>query len=255
VEGDFLESAGTGGVGERALNRMVVYGAHLLSPRATAQLQREVIESADAAHAAPPVDLDTLVHVLLSINSEQDMDPEFAGDVPTAEEVARLQRKFPTMGLEQTHDYAKPLIQNEIASSLFNQPLKLEIVLSNTDDVWFTAWAPRSKVIGLGATPAEAFAIATGVDLLDVMRLGYRIIHRSIRAGQVRFTRDELLADGATEAAVDLLFATMARPLKAYRAELQGDRDKGEIGNQRYTLTRFPFLALDDDTVVMLRHQ
>lgn len=193
--------------------------------------------------------------MLLSITSEQDMVSEFAGDVPTAEEIARLQRKFPTMGLEETHEYAKPLIQNEIASSLFNQPLKLEIVLSNTDDLWFTAWAPRSKVTGLGATPADAFAIATGVDLLDVMRLGYRIIRRSTTTHQVWFTRAELLADGATEAAVDLLFANMARPLEQYRTELQGDRDKGAIGNQRYTLTRFPFLAVDDDTVVMLRHQ
>lgn len=255
VEGDFLDAAGSGGACERALNRMVVYGDRLLSPRATAQLQREIIESADADGAATPVNLDTLVQMLMSITSEQDMDPEFAGDVPTAEEVARLQRKFPTMDLEETHDYAKPLIQNEIASSLFNQPLKLEIVLSNTDDLWFTAWAPRSNVTGLGAKPADAFAIATGVDLLEVMRLGYRIIQRSTSTGQVRFTRAELLADGATHAAVDLLFASMARPLEAYRAQLQDDRDKGEIGNQRYTLTRFPFLAIDDETVVMLRHQ
>jgi hypothetical protein len=255
VEGDFLDAGGTGGVCERVLNRIVVYGDHLISPRATAQLQREIIECANADDAAPPVDLDTLVHMLLSITSEQDSAPEFAGDVPTAEEVAKLQRTLPTMGSAETHEYVKPLIQNEIASSLFNQPLKLEIVLSNTDDLWFSAWAPRSKVTGLGTTPADAFSIATGVDLLAVMRLGYRIIQRSTTTHQVRFTRDELLADGATEEAVDLLFATMARPLEQYRVELRGDRDKGEIGNQRYTLTRFPFLAVDDGTVVMLRHQ
>ena len=119
----------------------------------------------------------------------------------------------------------------------------------------FAAWAPRSKVTGLGATPAEAFKIATGVDLLDVMRLGYRIIQRSTDAHQIRFTRDELLADGATEGAIDLLFANMAKPLDDYKVELEGDRDKGAIGNQRYTLTRFPFLAVDDNTFVMLRHQ
>jgi len=255
VEGDFLASGGTGGVCERVLNRIVVYGDHLISPRATAQLQREIIEWANADEAAPSVDLDTLVHMLLSITSEQDMNSEFAGDVPTAAEVARLQRTLPTMGLQETHEYAKPLIQNEIASSLFNQPLKLEIVLSNTDDLWFTAWAPRSKVTGLGATPAEAFNIATGVDLIDVMRLGYRIIARSTNTHQIRFTRAELLADGATEEAIDLLFANMARPLDEYKVELQGDRDKGAIGNQRYTLTRFPFLAVNDQTFVMLRHQ
>ncbi len=107
----------------------------------------------------------------------------------------------------------------------------------------------------MDATPAEAFKIATGVDLLDVMRLGVRIVKRSTDTHQVRFTRDELLADGATSAAIDYLFANMALPLDDYRAELQEDRDAGAIGNQRYTLTRFPFLAVDDNTFVMIRHQ
>jgi len=51
--------------------------------------------------------------------------------------------------------------------------------LSNSYDLWFTAWPARSKTTGLGATPADAFKIETGVDLLDVMRLGSRIIKRS----------------------------------------------------------------------------
>jgi hypothetical protein len=232
VEGDFL-ARGTGDACERALNRIVIYGDHLISPRATAQLQREIIEYASADSAAPLIDRNMLVHMLLSITSEQNMESDFAGDVPTAAEVAKLQRELPKMGLEETHEYAKPHIQNEIASSLFNQPLKYEIVLSNTYDLWFTAWAPRSNTNGLGATPAEAFKIATGVDLLDVMRLGARIIKRSTDAHQVRFTRDELLADGATEGAINLLFANMAKPLDDYKVELQGDRDKGAIGNQR----------------------
>jgi hypothetical protein len=82
------------------------------------------------------------------------------------------------MDADETLEYAKPLIQDEIASSLFNAPLKLEIVLSNTHDLWFTESAPRSKTTGLGATPAQAFEIATGVELLDMMRLGRRIIKR-----------------------------------------------------------------------------
>lgn len=255
VEGDFLTGGGSGGVCEQALNRMTIYNEHLVSPQATAQLQREIIEYASPDETAPPIDRNTLVHILLSITSEQNSDDEFTGDVPTDAEKAKLWRKLPKMGLEETHEYAKPHIQKEIASSLFNQPLKYEIVLSNTYDLWFTPWAPRSNTKGLGATPAEAFTIATGVELLDVMRLGARIVKRSTETHQVRFTRDELLADGATEAAIDLLFANMARPLDQYRIELEGDRDKGAIGNQRSTLTRFPFLAVDGSTFVMLRHQ
>lgn len=255
VERDFLAGGGSGGVCEAALNRAIIYNDRLVAPRATAQLQREIIECASPDPAAPPIDRNSLVHLLLSILSEQESDPEFAGDVPTDDEIARLQRKLPKMGLEETHEFARPHIQKEIASSLFNQPLKYEIALSNTYDLWFTEWAPRSNTTGLGETPAEAFKIATGVELLEVMRLGARIIDRNSGTAQVRFTRQQLLADGAAASAIDLLFATMARSLEPYRDELKGDRRRGAIGNQRYTLTRFPFLAVNDDTFVLLRRQ
>jgi hypothetical protein len=255
VECDFLAAGGEGGLCEKILNRIIIYGDMLISPRATAQLQREIIEYASADHAAPAIDRNTLVHLLLSITTEQNLNSEFAGDVPTADEIAKLQHKLPKMGLQEVHEYAKPLIQGEIASALFNSPLRLEIVLSNTYDLWFTAWASRSKTTGLGATPAEAFKIATDVVLIEVLRLGRRIIKRSTTNHQVRFTRDELLADGASEAAIDYLFANMALELDDFKAKLQEDRNAGEIGHQRYTLTRYPFLAVDDNTFVTIRHQ
>ncbi|WP_205878915.1 hypothetical protein [Mycobacterium camsae] len=255
VEGDFLAFGREGGLCEKVLNRIITYGDMLISPRAMAQLQREIIEYASADHAAPAIDRDTLIHLLLSITTEQNLNSEFAGDVPTADEIAKLQHKLPKMGLEEMHEYTKPLIQGEIASALFNSPLRLEIVLSNTYDLWFTEWAPRSKTTGLGATPAEAFKIATDVELIDVMRLGHRIIERSTTNQQVRFTCDELLADGASEAAIDYLLANMALKLDDFKAKLQEDRNSGEIGHQRYTLTRYPFLAVDDNTFVTIRHQ
>ncbi|PJE18051.1 MAG: hypothetical protein CK429_05365 [Mycobacterium sp.] len=256
VEGDFLASGGEGGLCEKVLNRIIICGDMLISPRATAQLQREIIEHASADNAAPAIDRNTLVHLLLSITTEQNLNSEFAGDVATADETAKLlQHKLPKMGLEETHEYAKPLIQDEIASALFNSPLRLEIVLSNTYDLWFTKWVSRSKTAGLGATPAEAFKIATGVELIDVLRLGHRIIKRSTKNQQVRFTRDELLADGASEAAIDYLFANMALKLADFKAKLREDRNAGEIGHQRYTLTRYPFLAVDDNAFVTIRHQ
>ena len=57
---------------------------------------------------------------------------------------------------------------------------------------------------------ADAFRIATRVDLLDGMRLGHPILKRSRDAHQVRFTRDELIAVGAPANAVDYLFDQMA---------------------------------------------
>lgn len=255
VECEFLAGGGEGGLCEKVINRIIIYGDMLISPRATAQLQREIIEYASADHAAPAIERNTLIHLLLSITTEQNSDAEFAGDVPSAAEIAKLQRKLPKMDADELHEYAKPHIQNEIASALFNHPLRMEIVLSNTYDLWFTEWAARSKTTDLGATPAEAFKIATGVELLDVMRLGHRIIKRSTNAHQVRFTRYELLADGATESAIDYLFANMAPRLDDFRAKLQEDREAGVISHQRYTLTRFPFLAVEDNTFVVIRHQ
>jgi hypothetical protein len=166
--------------------------------------------------------------------------------VPTDAEVAKLRRDVPKMGLEETLEYAKTIIPDEVASSLFNLPLKYEMVLSNSYDLWFTAWPSRSKTTGLGATPADAFKIATGVDLLDVMRLGSRIIKRSTDGHQIRVTRDELIADGAPEVAIDYLFANMALTIDDFKDMLKADRDAGAIGHQRYTLTQYPFLAVDD---------
>lgn len=255
VEGDFLAGGAEGGLCEKVLNRIIIYGDMLISPRATAQLQREIIEYASTDHAALAIDRDTLTHLLLSITTEQNLNSEFAGDVPTTDEIAKLQHKLPKMGLEEMHEYAKPLIQGEIASALFNAPLRLEIVFSNTYDLWFTKWAPRSKTTGLGATPVDAFKIATDVELIDVMRLGLRIIKRSTKNQQVRFSRDELLADGASEAAIDYLFTNMALKLDDLKSKLQEDRNAGEIGHQRYTLTRYPFLAINDNAFVTIRHQ
>jgi hypothetical protein len=254
VESNFL--AGTDGHAcRRARKRVVDHQDFLVAPRSTAQLEREIIEFASTETDAPPIDRNTLVHMLLSITSEQNMRPEFAGDVPTKAEIAEWERKVPTFGLKETHAIAKTIIPHEIASSLFNDPLKLEVVLSNTHDIWFTPWPSRSKTIGLGATPAESFKIATGVDLLDVMRLGARIVKRSTEAHQIRFSRDELIADGAPASAVDYLFDQMALQLSDFREALKADREAGVIGHQRYTLTRYPFLAANDDTFVMLRHQ
>jgi hypothetical protein len=45
-----------------------------------------------------------------------------------------------TLGLEETLAIAKMTIPDEIATQLFNSPLKLEVVLSNTLDLWFSPW-------------------------------------------------------------------------------------------------------------------
>jgi hypothetical protein len=76
VEADFLAN-GAGEASRRARKRVLTHRDLLVSPRATAQLQREIIEYASAAEAAPTIDVNTLVHMLLSITSEQNARPEF----------------------------------------------------------------------------------------------------------------------------------------------------------------------------------
>lgn len=254
VEAEFL-GAGSGEACRRARKRVTEHHDLLISPRATAQLQREIIECASVDETAASIDRNTLVHVLLSITSEQNSNPEFAGDVPTPDEIAKLEREIPNMGLEEMLEYVKKLIPDEVASNLYNMPSKYEMLLSNTHDLWFAPWAQKSKTTGLGATPAEAFKIGTGVELLGLLRLGHRIVKRSSADHQVRFTRDELVADGVSDAAIDYLTSHMALTLEGYKKALAAEREDGDIAHQRFTFTQYPFIAVDDSTIVMIRHQ
>lgn len=254
VDAEFLK-AGDSQACREALKRVVDHSGLLTSPRATAQLQREIMESASTDGSATAIDRNTLIHLLLSITTEQNLDPEFAGDVPTEEEIAKFKRESSKMNLEELRKYTEKLIPDEIASNLYNMPQKYEMLLSNTDDIWFAEWPSRSKIDGLGATPAEAFKIATGVELLDLMRLGHRIIKRSSKSNQVRFTRDELLTDGASEAALDYLLSDMVLTLDGYKAALEKDRQHGDVAHQRFTFTQYPFLAVGEGVFVMIRHQ
>ena len=156
-------------------------------------------------------------HAVVDHVRAEQQRPEFAGDVPTPDEIAKLEREIPKMGLEEMLEYAKKLIPDEVASNLFNMPSKYEMVLSNTYDLWFAPWAEKSKTTGLGATPAEAFQIGTGVELLDLLRLGHRIIKRSTDDHQVRFTRDELIADGVSDAAIDYLVQPHGADARGYQ--------------------------------------
>lgn len=254
VEAEFL-GAGRGEACRRARKRVTEHHDLLISPRATAQLLREIIESASVEESAEAIDRNTLVHILLSITSEQNSVPGFAGDVPTPDEIAKIEREMPKKSLEELLEYARKFIPDEVASNLYNMPAKYEMVLSNTYDLWFAPWAEKSKTSGLGATPAEAFKIGTAVELLDLLRLGHRIVKRSSGDHQVRFTRDELVADGAPDAAIDYLIGHMALTLEAYRKVLAADREAGDIAHQRFTFTQYPFIALDANTIIMIRHQ
>jgi hypothetical protein len=47
----------------------------------------------------------------------------------------------------------------------------------------------------------------------------------------------------------------MSPPLDRYQDVLKADREAGGVAHQRFTFTRYPFIAVDDNTLVMIRHQ
>lgn len=252
VELAFLADAGAPWV-ER-VRKLVKKGHRLVSPRATAQLIREAIEYCSTDDDAQRIDKSTLVHMMLSVTSEQNMRPEVDGDVPTRQWIREHAKNIGSLGLDETMQVAGTLIPDIVATHLFNDSLQLEMLLSNTHDIWLREWPSRSKLSNLGGTPAESFNIATGVDLLQVVQLGAIIAKLALTQEQIKFHRNQLLELGASGAAIDMLISQMALPINAFQAKLADDRAAGPIGHQRYTLTQYPFLALGDDEFIMLRY-
>jgi hypothetical protein len=252
VEQTFLADARQAWVD--CVRRRIDQGHRLVSPRATAQLLREVIEYGSSGSDAATIDKNALVHMLLSVTSEQNMRPEFIGDVPTRRARREQAQKVEKLDLDETIAAAGTIIPDLVATHLFNASPKLEVLLSNTHDMWFRPWPPRTNATGLGATPRECFEIATGVDLLNVIHLGVIIAKQAATQQQVHFRRNQLIELGTPSAAIDLLFDHMALSLNAFQSKFADDRKAGPVGHQRYKLTQYPFLALNNDEFMMLRY-
>ncbi|MBF6169159.1 hypothetical protein IU486_31120 [Streptomyces gardneri] len=124
---------------------------------------------------------------------------------------------------------------------------------ANTQELWFRPWPEKVTHADLGANPAEAFARANGLELLDLLALG-QIIAKRAKTGQVEFSRADLISAGATESVVSFCIEDMSLPPAEYRAKLIADHRHGRTPWQRYTMTQYPFLRLSTDTV-LLRYQ
>ncbi|MFD8102872.1 hypothetical protein ACFV24_25370 [Nocardia fluminea] len=125
---------------------------------------------------------------------------------------------------------------------------------ATTFETWFSNWPDRVSDLTLGKTPAEAFMAATGIQLIDILRLG-DIVRQKSFAGDIAFDTDQLVAAGASEQAVKFVTARMAMKPSAYRDNLALDRGRGDVQHQRYTMTQFPFLEIGDNKLLLLRHQ
>lgn len=252
IELQFLEEIHTAWSSETA--RRVRRGDHFLTPRALGQLLREILEHSAPSETLTCIGPESLGHLLLSISSEQHSEPGFAADVPNAEEIRALEFKMQNMNLDQTVEALKEMIPAEVASFLYDHTSKLEILQANTYNTWFSEWPIPVTDPCLGNCPADAFAIATGIDLRDVLRLG-RIIEAFSRTGRVEWTRTELLHAGASTESIDLLARNMSLTIAEYRNRMTADRARGSVGHQRYTMTQYPCVSVDANTFLLLRHQ
>ncbi len=238
-----------------ALIARVGRGDHLLTAPALAQLMREILEYASTEPDAPELTLPTLVHYLLSINTEHHRHPEYSETgLITQDNHWKIAQDFSGMSADDTIAKLRELMPNKIATVLAGITLSPILLRAEAEDTWFRPWPDKVVHPALGACPADAFEAAHGVPLVEFLALGM-IIDDLAREGTAEFTQARLLELGATSAAVDLFIGEMSQPLDRYRDLLAGDRRRGSVHQQRYTLTRFPFLRLDDDTVLLLRYQ
>ena len=252
VQVDFLKS--TRAPWSMRLRARIEKGDFFLTPRGFAQLTREVLENANIDDGAEPATQEVLAHLLLSINTEQNRTEFSADGMASAESIERIRDKFVGLDAEQTIAALREYMVHEVASSLFDAPLKLEVLQGNTQDLWFRGWPDKVTREELGATPADAFAKANKIQLLELLGLGYIITERA-KAGQIECTREELLAEGASAAAVDYCFKEMSLSVLDYKSKLEADRLRGSVHYQRYTITQYPFLQIGEDSLVLIRYQ
>ncbi|WP_413768925.1 hypothetical protein [Rhodococcus pyridinivorans] len=237
-----------------ALAEKVRSGRRLIPPRSVTQLLREVFESAVVCPDAEPISTGTLLHLILSITTGQ-LRNEFSEDgTIDADGIARMVEMAASKTAEESMDMLREIMVDEVANLHSNAPAKLETLLASTENIWFCSWPAGVVDPRLGTSPAECFAAANGIDLVDVLALGLIIAERA-SAGQIEFCRADLVGAGATGAAVTFLVEHMALSVPEFQRRLARDRRKGDIADQRYTLTQCPFLRVDDDTVVLLRYQ
>ena len=226
----------------------------LIPPRSLTQLMREALENSVSDPDADQIPLETVLRLIMSINTEHDRN-EFSEDgTLTPDSEVRIARRVLGMNLEQSIDMLAQITLDEIANFQGNAPLKLEVLQADTQNMWFSPWPERVTDQRLGASPADCFREANGVELIDVLVLGTIVANRALQ-GRNEYNREELVAAGATEGAVDLLFGEMALPLKEFKKRLAKDRARGAVTDQRYTLTERPFVALDNGNVRLLRYQ
>lgn len=215
-------------------------------PQVTVQLTRELLEAKPSG--ATRLAAETLVQLLISIATEQQLHAEFASGVPTSAEMGALDARLQTMSREELATFSHDFLHDLAANMLFSMPRRIESLKADAFDFWFSPWAERVDE-SLGVNPAAAFADATGMDL-DLLLLVGVAIDKTIVAGQTILRLEDHTDD---EKVCTFIRENMSLDLSQYREQLEADRAAGDIKLQRYSFTRFPFLDLGQGNLLILR--
>lgn len=247
VERTFIEGA----VGALQLQLMAQLsrGRRVFSNVGLVQCIKEIVEFGDECSEQELSVLD-LTRCVLGVN--QDNDQVDAGMMaraanPGDHDVATLKADF----LELALDF--------VAQGLFDHSDTLETLACSVDETWRRGWAPGTpqKVIhDFGTGPADVFAEVVGVDLDDFLALAWFFWNAAQNEGQVGFDSGLLVATGLGPDVIDAFLQQCSLPLSELRDRLADER-MGDAATpwMRYTLQEFPFLRLDDGSVLMLRLQ
>lgn len=236
------------------LQQKVRSGHRLIPPRSTTQLIRETLESASDVPGAEPITTHDVVWLILSITTSHLSDEMSPDGTLDAEGVARIAAMAAGKSFEEQLELLREIMVEEIANLHGNSPAKLETLMASTNNVWLRPWPGSVTDPRLGDSPADSFASANGIELLDVLTLGH-LVGEGARAGILEFSRSSLTRAGATDQAVSFLLDHMSLTVAKFKQRLAKDRRKGKVDDQRYTFTERPFLRVDADTVVLLRYQ
>ncbi|MGA4791293.1 hypothetical protein [Nocardia sp. AB354] len=199
---------------------------------------KEVIEHADSDEESE-LSCDELLAVLLSIASE-------------AHEAAMPARGG---GFDQT---LGEITVNRIAQALLLFPEPLEMLLTTTQGTWYRSWSDRTSKKtrrDLAAGPAEQWAEITGVALDDFLSLGWLFYNLWRHEGFSRINASFFSDHSVAPEAVKFLIEHCSLTVSDLRSLLRQERAEGAALWTRYKLQQFPFVRLDDGTLVPIRFQ
>lgn len=233
------------------VRQQLVAGHRLAPPQTMVRLMREIIEAGEGPRLGIEND-DALLHLLLSVNEEHGAASGLAERFNTMD-IDQMDAEMQAMSEDELIELANEMAVDEASSMMFNASQLPEQMKCMTHEFWYQPWAEKAGH-QLGATPADTFVEATGIDMDEFLQAGDAIMS-VLRTGRGSFDIGALHEHGVNDEVVQYIRRNMVRDLDEFRAMSQQDRERGDVRAQRYTFTRFPFLDLGDGTVLALRAQ